>query len=83
MQIVPCSRVGHFFRQLPYKFNADPDEIKFRNNLRTAAIWMDEYKAYFDVVIPRKSVLRQLKFQCGALMNCFTCFSTSKESESG
>lgn len=60
MEIVPCSRVGHFFRSLPYSFNADQDEIKFRNNIRTAAVWMDEYKAYFDAVIPRKLTISQL-----------------------
>lgn len=55
MEILSCSRVGHFFRQLPYKFNADHDEIKFRNNLRTAHIWLDDYyRAYFDVVTPRE-----------------------------
>lgn len=50
MEIVPCSRVGHFFRTLPYTFNGDKNEVKIRNNIRIAKVWMDEYKPYFDVV---------------------------------
>lgn len=54
MEIVPCSRVGHYFRTLPYSFNADKDETKAHNNMRIAEVWMDEYKVYFDAVIPRE-----------------------------
>lgn len=55
MEIVPCSRVGHYFRLLPYSFNAQKKEdVKIRNHMRVATLWMDEYKPYFDVMTPRK-----------------------------
>ncbi|XP_031617146.1 polypeptide N-acetylgalactosaminyltransferase 1-like [Contarinia nasturtii] len=55
LEIVPCSRVGHYFRTLPYTFNAaDKSEVKIRNNIRISKVWMDEYKPYFDVVTPPK-----------------------------
>lgn len=56
LEIVPCSRVGHHFRTLPYSFNGDKNEVKIRNNIRIAKIWMDEYKPYFDVITPRKRI---------------------------
>lgn len=53
---MPCSRVGHIFRPLPYPFNADYDEevIKLRNTMRVAEVYMDENIAYYRSVIPRK-----------------------------
>lgn len=54
MEIVPCSRMGHYFRTLPYTFGGDKQEVKIRNNIRIAKVWMDEYKPYFDVVTARK-----------------------------
>lgn len=57
LEIVPCSRIGHHFRQLPYSFNTDnDDEVKLRNNIRVAEVWMDDYMAYFNAVIPRKQL---------------------------
>lgn len=48
MEIMPCSRVGHVFRNiLPYKFPADSRRTILRNLGRVADVWMDEYKEYF------------------------------------
>ncbi|XP_055296048.1 polypeptide N-acetylgalactosaminyltransferase 1-like isoform X2 [Sitodiplosis mosellana] len=52
LEIIPCSRVGHQFRTLPYSFNGDKIAVRIRNTMRTASVWMDEYKPYFDVIIP-------------------------------
>lgn len=55
LEIVPCSRVGHYFRLLPYTFNNDDKQaVKIRNNIRIAEVWMDEYKPYFELFIPSK-----------------------------
>lgn len=54
LEIVPCSRMGHYFRILPYSFNGDKQAVKIRNNIRTALVWMGEYKPYFDVITSRK-----------------------------
>ncbi|CAH1255416.1 GALNT4 [Branchiostoma lanceolatum] len=45
LEIMPCSRVGHVFRQrFPYQTST---EITTRNLMRVAEVWMDQYKAYF------------------------------------
>lgn len=38
LEIVPCSRMGHYFRILPYSFNGDKQAVKIRNNIRTALV---------------------------------------------
>lgn len=47
--------MGHIHRALPYTFNSDnDDEVKLRNNIRVAEVYMDDYIAYFRAVVPRK-----------------------------
>ena len=48
MEIVPCSRVGHVFRNsVPYSFPSDRKATVLRNLARVAHVWMDEYKDFF------------------------------------
>ena len=44
---VPCARVGHIFKNFPYKFDGDKDAIVQKNLIRVAETWMDTYKKYF------------------------------------
>ncbi|XP_018320488.1 polypeptide N-acetylgalactosaminyltransferase 35A isoform X2 [Agrilus planipennis] len=47
LEMIPCSRVGHVFRQRrPY---GDPDgqDTMLYNSLRVAYVWMDDYKDYY------------------------------------
>uniref|UniRef100_A0A7E4ZWW5 Polypeptide N-acetylgalactosaminyltransferase n=1 Tax=Panagrellus redivivus TaxID=6233 RepID=A0A7E4ZWW5_PANRE len=45
LEIIPCSRVGHIFRRRrPYGTGVDS---MGKNSLRTALVWMDEYKEKF------------------------------------
>ena len=45
IEIMPCSRVGHVFRSWsPYHIKVE--EIN-RNNIRVAAVWLDEFKYLF------------------------------------
>eukprot|EP00795_Rhopilema_esculentum_P014779 gene14779-5885_t len=45
IEIIPCSRVGHVFReQAPYK---SPDGSTDHNSIRVAEVWLDEYKDIF------------------------------------
>lgn len=67
MEIVPCSRMGHYFRTLPYSFNGDKQEVKIINNMRTAEVWMDEYKPYFDVVTAGKGLVSKCKSFVGKM----------------
>ncbi|XP_014475958.1 PREDICTED: polypeptide N-acetylgalactosaminyltransferase 1 isoform X2 [Dinoponera quadriceps] len=47
LEIIPCSRVGHIFRNFhPYKFPNDKDTHGI-NTARLAFVWMDEYKRLF------------------------------------
>ncbi|NXB71165.1 GALT5 acetylgalactosaminyltransferase, partial [Donacobius atricapilla] len=46
--IVPCSRVGHIFRNdNPYSFPKDRVRTVERNLARVAEVWLDEYKELF------------------------------------
>ncbi|KAK6195555.1 hypothetical protein SNE40_000962 [Patella caerulea] len=47
---VPCSRVGHMFKQFAYDFNGDRSTIIRKNLMRVADIWLDEYKWIFESV---------------------------------
>lgn len=43
LEVVPCSRVGHVFREFhPYKFPNDKDTHGI-NTVRMAMVWMDKY----------------------------------------
>ncbi|XP_001512277.1 polypeptide N-acetylgalactosaminyltransferase 5 [Ornithorhynchus anatinus] len=48
IEIVPCSRVGHIFRNdNPYSFPKDRVKTVERNLVRVAEVWLDEYKDLF------------------------------------
>ncbi|XP_010078108.1 PREDICTED: polypeptide N-acetylgalactosaminyltransferase 5 [Pterocles gutturalis] len=48
IEIVPCSRVGHIFRNdNPYSFPKDRVRTVERNLARVAEVWLDEYKDLF------------------------------------
>eukprot|EP00052_Salpingoeca_macrocollata_P015744 m.125775 g.125775 ORF g.125775 m.125775 type:complete len:575 (+) comp19797_c0_seq1:55-1779(+) len=49
LEILPCSRVGHIFRdKTPYKFkHKDPAETIGHNLNRVAEVWMDDYKEIY------------------------------------
>ena len=47
LEIIPCSRVGHVFRKRrpyddPHMFNS-----VYRNQIRLAEVWLDDYKVFF------------------------------------
>lgn len=45
IEIIPCSRVGHVFRNTsPYK---TPGDSLGHNSIRVAEVWMDQYKDVF------------------------------------
>ncbi|XP_014224842.1 polypeptide N-acetylgalactosaminyltransferase 1-like [Trichogramma pretiosum] len=47
LETIPCSRVGHVFRNfLPYKFPFDKDTHGI-NTARLANVWMDDYKRLY------------------------------------
>ncbi|XP_062933161.1 polypeptide N-acetylgalactosaminyltransferase 5 [Cynocephalus volans] len=48
IEIIPCSRVGHIFRNdNPYSFPKDRMKTVEQNLVRVAEVWLDEYKELF------------------------------------
>ncbi len=48
VECIPCSRVGHIFKpKLPYQFPDDSYSTIQRNLIRTAEMWMGDYKKYY------------------------------------
>ncbi|EDO45830.1 predicted protein, partial [Nematostella vectensis] len=51
LEIIPCSKVGHVFRESqPYKIGEGAID---RNNMRLAEVWMDDYKKIFYAMRPQ------------------------------
>ncbi|CAD5112159.1 DgyrCDS1397 [Dimorphilus gyrociliatus] len=42
-----CSRVGHVFKNFPYKFDGNREQVVTKNLMRVADVWMDGYKKFF------------------------------------
>lgn len=57
LEILPCSRVGHLYRQSSYSFNGDREKITARNNIRVIEVWMDEYKRFFYASQRREALI--------------------------
>ena len=81
LKIVPCSRVGHLFRQfLPYTL---PDRLggidSIQNNLkRLANVWMDEFKhIYFEAEKGKNNISNFDNF--GPLQTSFKSLSSTNE----
>lgn len=52
LEIIPCSRVGHVFRQRRPYGSPDGEDTMTKNSLRVVHVWLDEYKKYFFEVRP-------------------------------
>ena len=44
---VTCSRVGHVFKNFPYKFDGNKEVIVEKNLMRVSEVWMDGLRKYF------------------------------------
>ena len=48
LEIIPCSHVGHIFREKnPNTFPGGVGDTLAKNNLRLIEVWMDDYKRYY------------------------------------
>ncbi|XP_055486900.1 polypeptide N-acetylgalactosaminyltransferase 3-like [Leucoraja erinacea] len=52
MEILPCSVVGHVFRDDPPDMYPDGPSVVYRNLVRLAEVWLDEYKDIFYTRVP-------------------------------
>lgn len=53
MEIIPCSHVGHVFRdKSPYTFPGGVSKIVLHNAARVAEVWMDEWKDFYYAMNP-------------------------------
>ncbi|XP_071108897.1 polypeptide N-acetylgalactosaminyltransferase 1-like [Haliotis cracherodii] len=56
IELIPCSVVGHIFRSKNPNSGGANTGKWLRNTLRTAAVWLDEYKHFYSRVSGRKLV---------------------------
>ena len=47
IEILPCSRVAHIFRYIPYSFEDQAGRVIFHNGVRTAEVTLESYKKFF------------------------------------
>ncbi|XP_022102323.1 polypeptide N-acetylgalactosaminyltransferase 13-like [Acanthaster planci] len=54
IEIIPCSRVGHIYRnRSPYSFlGKKPMDVAERNAMRVVEVWTDDYKEHFYNRLP-------------------------------
>ena len=53
MEIIPCSHVGHVFRdKSPYTFPGGVAKIVNKNAARVAEVWMDEWRDFYYAMNP-------------------------------
>ncbi|GAB6033349.1 hypothetical protein CHUAL_013116 [Chamberlinius hualienensis] len=75
LEIVPCSRVGHVFRdRSPYKFPGGTRTIIMHNNARVVEVWLDEWKDFYYKMNPGSNSYRYLNiWMCGGTLELITC----------
>lgn len=53
LEIIPCSHVGHVFRdKSPYSFPGGVQNIVLHNAARVAEVWMDEWGEFYYAMNP-------------------------------
>lgn len=55
LQLVQCSRIGHFYRVSTYSFEGNQYEILRRNDKRLMEVWMDDVKDLLYAKDPGKT----------------------------
>ena len=64
IETIPCSRVGHIFRDFhPYSFPGNKDTHGI-NTARLAQVWMDDYSRLFYLNRPDLQVSQQSAVIC-------------------
>lgn len=54
MELIPCSHIGHLYRQSTYSFDGNRNDITAKNSVRLVEVWMSDMKNIYYAAIPGK-----------------------------
>ncbi|KAI8125828.1 Polypeptide N-acetylgalactosaminyltransferase 5 [Lucilia cuprina] len=79
LEIIPCSHVGHVFRdKSPYTFPGGVAKIVLHNAARVAEVWLDEWRDFYYAMSTEKYLVLKQPFytkvwMCGGVLEIAPC----------
>uniref|UniRef100_A0A1B0BSE2 Polypeptide N-acetylgalactosaminyltransferase n=1 Tax=Glossina palpalis gambiensis TaxID=67801 RepID=A0A1B0BSE2_9MUSC len=74
LEIIPCSHVGHVFRdKSPYTFPGGVAKIVLHNAARVAEVWLDEWRDFYYAMSTGSITIKGNVWMCGGVLEIAPC----------